>query len=44
MRYRDGTPPVLTGLTFDVKASEKIGIVGRTGAGDPSLAIRILII
>jgi ATP-binding cassette, subfamily C (CFTR/MRP), member 1 len=30
MRYRDG-PLVLKGVSFDVKAQEKIGIAGRTG-------------
>ena len=30
MRYRDG-PLVLKGASFEVKAGEKIGIVGRTG-------------
>lgn len=30
LKYRDG-PLVLTGLTFAVKAGEKIGVVGRTG-------------
>ena len=29
MRYRPELPPVLKGLSMDVKAGEKIGIVGR---------------
>jgi ATP-binding cassette subfamily C (CFTR/MRP) protein 5 len=33
MRYRHGLPLVLKGLTFSVRPREKIGIVGRTGAG-----------
>lgn len=37
MRYRDGLPLVLKGLNFDVKAGEKIGICGRTGAGKSSI-------
>ncbi|KZT57357.1 hypothetical protein CALCODRAFT_434214 [Calocera cornea HHB12733] len=37
MRYRDGLPLVLKGITFDVKPGEKVGIVGRTGAGKTSI-------
>lgn len=37
LAYREGLPLVLKGVTFDVKAGEKIGIVGRTGAGKSSL-------
>ncbi|PRQ29591.1 putative xenobiotic-transporting ATPase [Rosa chinensis] len=35
--YRPGLPPVLHGLSFTVSASEKLGIVGRTGAGKSSM-------
>lgn len=31
VRYRPELPPVIKGLTFSVKAGEKIGICGRTG-------------
>jgi ABC-type multidrug transport system fused ATPase/permease subunit len=36
MRYRPDLDPVLNGLSFSVKAGEKIGVVGRTGAGKSS--------
>ncbi|KAJ8687081.1 hypothetical protein QAD02_022875 [Eretmocerus hayati] len=37
MRYSEDTPPVLKGLTMSIRPSEKVGIVGRTGAGKSSL-------
>lgn len=37
MRYRDGLPLVLKGLTMKVRPGERIGIVGRTGAGKSTI-------
>ena len=37
MRYREGLPLVLKGLTFEVHPREKIGVCGTTGAGKSSL-------
>jgi len=37
MRYRPGLPEVLRGVSFSIKARERIGIVGRTGSGKSSL-------
>ncbi|KAK3715700.1 ATP-binding cassette transporter yor1 [Vermiconidia calcicola] len=37
MRYRAGLPLVLHGLSMHVRAGERIGVVGRTGAGKSSI-------
>ena len=37
MAYRPGLPNVLHDISFEVRAGEKVGIVGRTGAGKSSL-------
>jgi ABC-type multidrug transport system fused ATPase/permease subunit len=37
LKYRPELPDVLRGLSMDVAPGEKIGIVGRTGAGKSSI-------
>ncbi|XP_048141043.1 ABC transporter C family member 12-like isoform X3 [Rhodamnia argentea] len=37
LRYRPELPPVLHGLSFSAAPCEKLGIVGRTGAGKSSM-------
>lgn len=41
VRYREGLELVLNGLTFSVLGGEKIGIVGRTGAGKSSMTLAL---
>lgn len=41
VRYRPGLDLVLKGIDFSVKGGEKVGIVGRTGAGKSSLTLAL---
>jgi ATP-binding cassette subfamily C (CFTR/MRP) protein 1 len=41
MPYLPGKPPVLKGVTFTIHDGEKIGVVGRTGAGKSSLIVAL---
>lgn len=41
MRYRPGLPLVLDNLSVEIKAGDKIGIVGRTGAGKSSIMLAL---
>lgn len=41
MRYRENTPLVLKGMDFTINGGEKVGVVGRTGAGKSSIMLTI---
>lgn len=40
-RYREGLDPVLKDISLSINAHEKIGVVGRTGAGKSSLTLAL---
>lgn len=42
LRYREGLPLVLKSISMRIEAGEKVGIVGRTGAGKSSLLMAML--
>jgi ABC-type multidrug transport system fused ATPase/permease subunit len=39
--YAKDLPPVLKGLSFSVKDNERVGVIGRTGAGKSSLTLAL---
>ncbi|TWU75276.1 hypothetical protein ED733_006155 [Metarhizium rileyi] len=39
--YANDLPPVLKGISFDIKNNERIGVIGRTGAGKSSLTLAL---
>lgn len=42
LRYRPNLPNVLHGISMSIRSGEKIGIVGRTGAGKSSITLALL--
>jgi ABC-type transport system involved in cytochrome bd biosynthesis fused ATPase/permease subunit len=43
LRYRPHLPLVLHGVAVDIKGGEKVGVVGRTGAGKENSRMLIII-
>jgi ATP-binding cassette subfamily C (CFTR/MRP) protein 1 len=41
VRYREGLPLTLKNINLDIKAGERVGIVGRTGAGKSTLTLAL---
>lgn len=41
LSYRSDLPPVLNNINIEIKAGERIGIVGRTGAGKSSILMAL---
>ena len=41
LKYREGLPLVLKDLSFAIEAGQKVGIVGRTGAGKSSVTLTL---
>lgn len=41
MKYQPNTPPSLRGVSFVTRRAERIGVVGRTGAGKSSIGMAL---
>lgn len=41
LRYRPQTELVLNNITFQIRAGQKVGIVGRTGSGKSTLGLTL---
>ncbi|KAJ8487830.1 hypothetical protein ONZ51_g3940 [Trametes cubensis] len=42
VKYAPDLPPVLRGISFSLKAKERVGLLGRTGSGKSTLAMSLL--
>ena len=42
IKYAPDLPAVLHGVSFSLKAKERVGLLGRTGSGKSTLAMSIL--
>lgn len=41
VRYAADMPPILKGISFNINSNQRIGVVGRTGAGKSTLALAL---
>lgn len=42
VRYRENISPALRGLSVNISSQEKVGVVGRTGAGKSTITLSLL--